>query len=62
MYSAYGTGVPTSSGATYSATNGTAPTVDPHTIQRSWRRAVTDRRRRSARIISSRPPSRQTAR
>ena len=44
------------------ATNGTAPTDDPQTIHRSWRRAVTDRSRVSARIISASPPSRQTAR
>ena len=48
VYSAPRTGWPIRNGTRYSATNGSAPSDDPQTIQRSCRRAVTDRRRVSA--------------
>ncbi len=44
VYCAYGIGLPTRNGMTYAAMNGTAPSPEPHTIQRNCRRAVTDRR------------------
>ncbi len=53
---------PSRSGTRYRDTNGSAPSAEPQTIQRSCRRDVTDRSRRSARSITASPPSRHAAR
>ena len=49
---------PAAHGSAYPSTKGRPPSSVPHVIHRSWRRAVTDRTRPSARIMKASPTSR----
>src|SRR5436853_7840357 len=46
---------PSAYGRAYPSANGPAPNGVPHTIHRSWRRAVADRTRPSARTSTNKP-------